>query len=372
MMIVLSYKPPIRTLQYAMLKRFHTTAGEILKDFQTIPLSRTQPFDSGRLISHIASMDNSDPQSLVFIYHKNTLRHLPQQPPALIITDRSMADHLAQLYQQPTGLNIATTNNPRLAMALIRTALDDYQVADEEWPMLHPNAQIHTSAVLGEQVRVGAGVVIGANVAIGNGCIIKSNAVIDHDVVLGANCIIHAGVNIGYGCVLGNSVTIKANTVIGTEGFGFVKDEQNYYHRIPHTGRVIIEEDVVIGSLCNIDRGTIKDTVIRTGTRIDTLVHIGHNVTIGENVLVVAQTGIAGSASIGKQSILSGQTGVLDHKTVGDNVVLVHRAAVIKDILKPGVYGGVLGHPFRQYWKSINLKCKIDKLEKRLEKLESK
>lgn len=354
-----------------MVNCLSTTAGQIMKDFKSILSARSTPFADDRQITHITTAAGCDSQSLVFIFQKNLLGKLPQQAPALIITSNTIADQLLDSYKNWTELNIATTINPRLAMALIRTALDDYKVADEEWPMLHPEARIHGSAVLGDKVRIGAGVVIGANVTIGDGCIIKSNAVIEHDVVLGSNCIIHAGVNIGYACVLGNSVTIKANTVIGMDGFGFVEDEQRHHHRIPHTGRVIIENDVTISALCNIDRGTIEDTTIRTGARIDGLVHIAHNVEIGEHTLIMAQTVIAGSASIGKHAILSGKTGVLDHKTIADNTVLLHRANVIKDITKAGTYAGLKAWPLREYLKNLNLGQRLDKLEKRLKKLEN-
>lgn len=355
-----------------MFKCLNTTTGEILNDFKTILSAQSPTFDNNQPITRITSIADSDEKSLVFIYQKTLIQTLPNQPPAMIITSHKLVNKILNLYDNSAELNIATANNPRLAMALIRTALDDYQVADTEWPLLHPTAQINASATLGDGVRIGPGAVVGANVSIGDECIVKSNAVIEHNVVLGKNCVIHAGVNIGYGCVVGNCVTIKANSVIGMEGFGFVEDEQRHHYRIPHTGRVIIEDDVVISALCNIDRGTMENTTIRTGARIDAMVHIAHNVEIGEHTLIIAQSGISGSSSIGNHVILSGQTGILDHKTITDNVLLLHRAGVMRDITKPGTYFGNQAQSMREYLADMQLMKKVKKLEKRLAKLEKK
>ena len=180
----------------------------------------------------------------------------------------------------------------------------------------------------------------------------------------------HSGANIGYGCVLGSKVTVKANAVIGMEGFGFVPDENKHYHRMPHTGRVVIGDDVVIGALCNIDRGTLGDTVIHTGVRIDGLVHIAHKVEIGKDSIIAGQCGIAGSATLGERVIMSGQTGVLDHVTVANDVVFVHRAGVTKDVTQSGVYGGLPARPWKERVNQLNLAKQLDRLEKRLKKLE--
>ena len=132
----------------------------------------------------------------------------------------------------------------------------------------------------------------------------------------------------------------------------------------------MIKDDVVIGSSCNIDRGTIGDTVLETGVRLDAMVHIAHNVEIGEHSLITAHCSVAGSTRIGKHVIMSGQTGVLDHKRIADNTVFVHRAGVIEDIDEPGMYGGLPAKPWKDHVRRMGLSKRVEKLEKRLRKLE--
>ena len=344
--------------------------ADVLAFANDLIIPYTENFDGTRIVAGIASVDDCDRQSLVFVDAEPAARTLLESCPALLITTGVLAELIISLHESPDDLNIAITANPRLCMALIRTHLDDYDATDSEWPVIHPTAQIHKSACLGEGVRVGPGAVIGANVHVGTDTIIRSNAVIEHDARLGEQCIVHSGANIGYACVLGSKVTVKANTVIGMEGFGFVRDEDKHYHRMPHTGRVVIEDDVVIGALCNIDRGTLGDTVIHTGVRIDGLVHIAHNVEIGKDSIIAGQCGIAGSSTIGERVIMTGQTGVLDHVTVANDVVFVHRAGVTKDVTQPGMYGGLPARPWKERVKQLNLAKQLDRLEKRLKKLE--
>ena len=199
---------------------------------------------------------------------------------------------------------------------------------------------------------------------------------IERDVEIGNDCTIHSQANIGYGSKLGNRVIIRSGAVVGNEGFGFAKDENNHYHRVPHTGYVEIQDDVQIGSNCNIDRGTYGATLIKRGCKIDGLCHIAHNVVLGENCILVSQCGIAGSTIVGDRVILSGQTGVLDHLKIADDAVLIHRAGVIQDIPTGGIWGGLPPKPMKEHMKRNNsyktLEKKIAKLEEKISELKSK
>ena len=225
------------------------------------------------------------------------------------------------------------------------------------------------SAILGKDCRVGPNAIIGANVVLGNRVIIRAGAVVEHDVQIGDDSVIHANANIGYACILGENVIVKANAVIGGEGFGFAQDQDHEYHRVPHTGITILEDNVRIGSCSCVDRATFGKTIVERGTKVDNLVHIAHNCVIGENTILISQTGIAGSTILGKRVICSGQTGMLDHKTIGDDVVLVHRAAIIEDVLEPGMYGGNPLLPYREHMKRRRWNKKLKNLEQKMNEL---
>ena len=145
--------------------------------------------------------------------------------PALMVTTGALADLVISLLGDGQTSNIAITANPRLAMAVVRTELDNYDPVDAEWPDIHPTAQIHESAHIVDGVRVGPGAVVGARASIAAGTVIRANAVIERDANIGERCVIHPGVNIGYGCILGDDVIVHSNSVIGMQGFGFVQDE---------------------------------------------------------------------------------------------------------------------------------------------------
>ncbi len=151
--------------------------------------------------------------------------------------------------------------------------------------------------------------------------------------------------------MLGNNVIIHSGTVIGSDGFGYSPNEKGEYEKIPQIGNVIIEDDVEIGSNVSIDRAAIGSTIIKRGCKIDNLVQIAHNVILGEDTVVSAQTGVSGSTKIGKHCILAGQAGLVGHIELGDNVVITAQAGVSKSILKPGYYSGSPAMEMRSYQK---------------------
>ena len=317
-------------------------------------------------ISRFDPIKHCTSSSLVFVDKTEFVEQAIASTPAAIVTTAQLAEHF-------TGLSttaILSSSNVRLAQALMRQAWADFDHRDSGWPAIHPAAIIHESAVIGEEVVLGPGAVIGRNVKIGRGSIVKANTVLEQDVNIGEDCILYPNVVVAQGCVLGNRVILKSGCVIGMEGFGFAQDEQGRSHRIPQTGRVVIEDDVIIGSNCNIDRATYDETRIRAGCKFDALIHIAHNVDIGEDCLVLAHSTVAGSSTIGRGVIMSGQTGVLDHINIADRTILVQRAGVINDIEKPGTYAGLPTQPLSDYFKNTAVAHKLVELRKQVRQLE--
>ena len=340
-------------------------ASQIFKDFhaQGILDESTGPDTE---ISSIDPVENSTSSSLVFVSDASFTEQALNTQPAAIVTHEKLADRFSTL----ESTAVMTSKNVRLAQALICQAHADRDHRDIEWDKVHPSAVIHDSAQLGNDVIIGPGVVIGRNVTVGNKSIIKANTVLEQDVVIGEDCILHPNVVVSYACELGNRVTLKSGCVVGMEGFGFAQDDKGRSHRIPQTGKVVIEDDVVIGSNSNIDRAASAETRIRAGCKFDALCHIAHNVDIGEDCIIVAQTGIAGSSTLGKRVIVSGQCAITDHVKVTDDVTLVQRAGVINNIDEPGVYAGTPIQPVKDYFRNSAVAHKLVELRKQVRQLE--
>ncbi|UCB54089.1 MAG: UDP-3-O-(3-hydroxymyristoyl)glucosamine N-acyltransferase [Thiotrichales bacterium] len=317
-------------------------------------------------ITRFDPVENCTSSSLVFIDNAEFIDKVIAAKPAAIVTMAKLVESLSPL----TTTAILSSRNVRLAQALIRQAYDDHDHRAIEWPSIHPAANIHESATIGEDVIIGAGVVIGRDVTIGRGSIIKANCVLEHDVVIGEDCILHPNVVVASGCEIGNRVTLKSGCVIGMEGFGFAQDEKGKSYRIPQTGRVVIEDDVLMGSQCNVDRATWGETRIRAGSKFDALCHIAHNADIGEDCIMVAQTGVAGSSTLGKRVVVSGQCAITDHVTITDDVTLVQRAGVINNIEAPGVYAGTPIQPVKDYFRNSAVAHKLVDLRKQVRQLE--
>jgi UDP-3-O-[3-hydroxymyristoyl] glucosamine N-acyltransferase len=205
-------------------------------------------------------------------------------------------------------------------------------------PGIHQTAVISKTAILGENVRVGANVVIGERVKIGDNSVIMHGVVIGDDVEIGSDVLIYPNVTVYHKCKIGNRVIIHSGTVIGSDGFGFAPRPDGTYEKIPQVGIVVIEDDVEIGSNCSIDRATLGETIIKRGAKLDNLIQIAHNVVIGENTVIAAQTGIAGSTKIGKNCVLAGQVGIVGHIEIADRTTIAAQSGVSKSITEPGKF----------------------------------
>ncbi|HPP16123.1 MAG TPA: UDP-3-O-(3-hydroxymyristoyl)glucosamine N-acyltransferase [Dictyoglomaceae bacterium] len=245
-------------------------------------------------------------------------------------------------------------DNPRLAMAKLLKIFDW-----RTYPQgIHPTVILGENVKLGKDVAIGAYVSIGNNVTIGNGTKIFPGVIIGNNVEIGENCVIYPRVTIYDLCFIGDNVLIHSGTSIGVEGLGYIWDGKEHV-KMPQIGKVVIEDNVEIMGNSVIERGTLGETRIGKGTKLGSLVEIGHNVTIGESCIVVGQSGIAGSSKLGNNVVMAGQTGVADHVKVGNNVVILARGVVTKDIPDNVV---VSGFPAMSHTEEMKIQALIRKL----------
>jgi UDP-3-O-[3-hydroxymyristoyl] glucosamine N-acyltransferase len=252
----------------------------------------------------------------------------------------------------PHGKSIVETEQPRLWFARAAKLLEKLPIASG----IHPAAVVAPDVILAAGVTVAACAVVESGAHIGEGTRIEAGAYIGHGVRIGEHCRIYPRVVLYSGVTLGNRVMIHAGAVLGADGFGYVRDSvTGAYTQFPQQGTLVIEDDVEVGANSTIDRGALKETRIRRGTKIDNLVHVGHNCDIGEDVILVALTGISGSSSVGNGAVIAGQVGLGDHVHIGPGVILGGQAGVFSgstvtnDGHKPGtVFFGTPARPLRE------------------------
>ena len=238
-------------------------------------------------------------------------------------------------------------------------------------PGVHPSAALGREVQLGREVSIGPCAVIGDEVTIGDGSIIRAGVSVGRGTMIGRRVHLHPNVVIYEGMRLGDEVIVHSGAVIGSDGYGYVTEEDVHY-KIPQVGRVVIGNQVEVGANSTIDRGTIGDTVIGDGTKIDNLVHIAHNVKIGRGCLFAGEVGIAGSTTIGDFVTLAGQVGVADHLTVGDRVVVAGKSAVMQSIPAGQFYSG---HPAVEHQRWLRQQAatkQLPELARRLRHMEAR
>lgn len=239
-------------------------------------------------------------------------------------------------------------------------------------PEVHPSAVIDPTANVAHDVFVGAHVVVGPHTIIGNRVQIHPNVTIADDVTIGSDSVIHSGVAIREHSILGRRVIVHNNAVIGSDGFGFAKDEERRWLKIPQTGRVVIEDDVEIGAGTAIDRASTGETRIKRGAKLDNLIQVGHSCTVGEDALLCAQVGMAGSSRVGDRVILTGQVGIGGHITVGDDAILYPQSGVPNDVGAGQVLVGTPAFEVSAFWRAIAVFKKLGDLPKRIRALEKR
>ncbi|MGA2216534.1 MAG: UDP-3-O-(3-hydroxymyristoyl)glucosamine N-acyltransferase [Terracidiphilus sp.] len=239
-------------------------------------------------------------------------------------------------------------------------------------PGIHPTAVIDPTAEIGDGAHIGAYVVVGHNVRLGGHATLLPHVVLYPGVRAGSYLFAHAHAVVRENCILGDHVTLENGAIIGADGFGFAKNEAGHWEKIPQSGPVRLGSRVDVQANACVDRATVGETVIGDGTKIDNLVQIGHGSRVGENALVCAQTGLAGSSIIGNNVILAGQTGVAGHCTVGDGVILTAQSAVSHDVPPGKTLSGSPGFDNRIWLRAVTIFQRLPELLKRIDRLEKK
>ncbi|MCE2930940.1 MAG: UDP-3-O-(3-hydroxymyristoyl)glucosamine N-acyltransferase [Vampirovibrionales bacterium] len=271
----------------------------------------------------------------------------------------------------------------RVALAVLLDVFERRAVLDEG---IHPQAFVHPTAQLGEDVRIGAFASVGENSVLEDGVQIYPNVTVGADVQIGAGSILYAGVRIGDRCELGKRCILQPNAVIGADGFSYVTPKEARHEkkssnteegfdailRINSIGNVVLEDDVEVGACTCIDRGTLAETRIGKGTKLDNLTQIGHNNRIGEQCLIVSQVGIAGSCKIGNGVVIAGQVGVGDHLNIGDNAIVMACSAVMRDIDAGAIMLGSPALPHKEAMANIAAVMKLRDVIKGVKGMQAK
>ena len=315
-------------------------------------------FSAAECVERVASVRNATPTSLTFAESEATLQEaLASAAAAVLVTPQIAKALLTQA--KPLNKPLLLVAQPRLAFA----KASQYLRATKASTGVHRTAVLASSVKLAEDVSIGAYAVLGEHVDIGARTRIGAGCVLADGVKIGADCTLHPRVVIYSGVELRDRVQVHAGCVLGSDGFGYVRDaETGAYTQFPQQGTLVIEEDVEIGANTTIDRGALEETRIARGTKLDNLVHIGHNVHVGRNVVMAAQTGISGSSTVGDGAILGGQVGIGEHAEVGEGVILGGGAGVLskKKLRGAGiVFWGRPAQPLREYLKGLALVARL-------------
>jgi len=309
-------------------------------------------------ISGVASIESATSSDLTFLEDEKHLAAALQSPAGAIIAGEfaaSMAGARPWLISE----------HPKLAFARAAQMLRQNSSGDAAPEKIHPTAVVYPSAKVASTVRVEARAVISEKAEIGEGTRIGSGSAVGAGAKIGRECEIYPNVTIYPGTSLGDRVIVHAGAVLGSDGFGYVRDRKTgHYEKFPQVGRLVIEDDVEIGANATVDRGALDETRIRRGAKIDNLVHIGHNCQIGEDVVIAAQTGLSGSITIENGAVLGGQVGIGEHATIGEGVMLGGQGGVLPNKILRGkgqAFWGTPAQPLREYLKQLATLARLAK-----------
>ncbi|WP_419901597.1 UDP-3-O-(3-hydroxymyristoyl)glucosamine N-acyltransferase [Kiloniella sp.] len=300
--------------------------------------------DPEQLIQDVSTLEAADQTEISFLDNKKYLSDFGVTKAGVCIVDPKFAS------KKPEGTSLILTPKPYKAYALIAQKFYPRQI-EQSASNIHKTAVIDESASVGNGCHISAGVCIGKNVEIGDECIIEPNVVIANGVKVGSKTVLGANSSLEY-CFVGSNCQIHAGVRIGNRGFGFAMEPDGYID-VPQLGRVIIGDDVEIGANSTIDRGAGPDTVVGNGTKIDNLVQIGHNVQLGKQCVVVAQSGIAGSTTLEDYVVMGAQSGIAGHLKLGTGAQIAGRAAVIKDVEPGQAVAGTPAMPIKDFFRLV-------------------
>lgn len=269
----------------------------------------------------LSTIENGQPNTLTFLANPSYTPHIYTTQASVAIVSKDFAPEKAL----PKTLTLVKVDDPRLAFSKLMEAYAQMlrkPAGIHATAVVEDGAQIDSTASIGAFVVVESGAKIGAETQVGAHCFIGA------DSTVGARCTLHESVHVGARCMVGNDCMLQPGAILGADGFGFAPDAENEYQKVVHLGNVILEDHVEIGASTTIDRGTLGSTIIRKGVKLDNLIQVAHNVEIGENTVIAAQTGIAGSAKIGKNCMIGGQVGIVGHITIADEVKIAAQSGI--------------------------------------------
>lgn len=316
--------------------------------------------DASAVIHNIAQIENAKEGDITFISDNKYIHYLSQTKASAVIVSEEVT---------AADKNIIKVKNPYLSFIKVVNAFYPIDTGLKEG--------IDEKAVVGENCNIGEGAAIGAyavlaeKVTIGKGVKVFPGVYLGKNVEIDENTIVYPNVTILRDVFIGKRVIIHAGTVIGADGFGFVRDGKKYI-KIPHIGKIVIEDDVEIGANCTIDRATFGETRVKSGCKLDNLVHLAHNVTVGEHSVMAAQVGISGSTSIGKEVQIGGQAGFIHHIKIGDRVQVAAKSGVINSLLDDSYVFGIPAKPHSEAKRIEICLRKLPELFKRVKDLENK
>jgi len=308
-------------------------------------------------VRRVAGIEEAGPGDLTFVANPKYAARLADTRATAVIISSDLQTPLPSLVSTNPYLTFAR------AAALLHPPL-------RPAPGVHASAQVDPTAVLGAGVHVGALAVIGPRARVGARTAIHPQVVLYPDVDIGEDCVLHSAVQVREGCRIGHRVVVQNGAVIGGDGFGFAKDQEGRYEKIPQLGIVVVEDDVEIGALTAIDRAAMSETRIGRGTKIDNLVQIGHSVTVGADTVLAGQVGVAGSTKIGSRVTLAGQVGVAGHLTIADGVIATAQTGIPSSVEAGATVSGYPAIDNRAWLKSSAVFARLPELQKRLRELE--
>lgn len=297
------------------------------------------------VVHDLSKIEEGKEGTLSFLANPKYEEHVYQTGATICIVSKSFVPSK----DLPSTLTLIKVEDPYACFAKL---LDAYSQMKVKAPVIEQPSFIAGSAVTGENMYLGAFAYIGEKARIGNNVHIYPNSFIGDNVTIGDNTVIHAGVKIYADCKVGNNCIIHAGAVIGADGFGFAPDQNGEYSKVPQIGNVVIENNVEIGANTTIDRATLGSTILRSGSKIDNLVQIAHNVEIGKNTALASQVGVAGSAKIGERVQIGGQAGISGHLHIADGTQIVAQSGIPNTVRKAEVLMGSPGIPIEDFKKS--------------------
>ncbi len=311
-------------------------------------------------ISGVAGMERAGPNELTFLANPKYAHKVKHSQAAAILIHEAVHD-----------LPIASlvSSNPYLDFA---RALALFYQPPRPAPGIHPTAAIAATARIGEGASIGAFVSIGERAAIGRNATLYPHVVIYEGVEIGDDFVAHSHSVVREFCRIGHRVILQNGVVVGGDGFGFAKDDQGRHNKIVQSGPAVIEDDVEIQSLTNIDRATVGETRVRRGAKIDSLVQVGHACVVGEDNIICAQTGLAGSSILEKNVLLAGQVGISGHLTIHDNAVIYAQSGIGGDVAPGAVMSGSPAFEAREWLRAVTAFPRLPELLKTVRQLEKK